>query len=228
LKLPTTEQCSHVQQSCPRSDTVLEIPYTQLYFCASPAARPAAFVGLTVWLIFVFSTLGIAASDFFCPNLGTLSHVLGLDDNVAGVTFLAFGNGSPDVFSTFAAMKSHTASLALGELLGAATFISSVVVGSICLVKPFKVDPYMFLRDVGFFATAVALLQATLWDGKLYLWETLLLIGLYIIYVIIVIAGTWWSKRAEHRRKLAATVRSEYSQEEDPIEEPYQDEPSEY
>lgn len=35
-----------------------------------------------------------------------------------GVTFLAFGNGSPDVFSTFSAMGAGSASLAIGELVG--------------------------------------------------------------------------------------------------------------
>lgn len=46
-----------------------------------------------MWLIFLFSFIGIAASDFFIPNLATLAEVFGLDDNIAGVTFLAFGNG---------------------------------------------------------------------------------------------------------------------------------------
>lgn len=46
-----------------------------------------------------------------------------------GVTFLALGNGSPDLFSTFSAMHSNLGSLALGELIGAASFIVSVVAG---------------------------------------------------------------------------------------------------
>lgn len=45
----------------------------------------------------------------------------------AGVTFLAFSNGSPDVFSTFAALSHGSGSLAIGELIGAASFIVSVV-----------------------------------------------------------------------------------------------------
>lgn len=45
----------------------------------------------------------------------------------AGVTFLAFSNGSPDVFSTFAALRTNSGALAIGELLGAASFIVSVV-----------------------------------------------------------------------------------------------------
>ncbi|CAG8627356.1 2443_t:CDS:2, partial [Scutellospora calospora] len=45
----------------------------------------------------------------------------------SGVTFLAFGNGSPDIFSTFSAMTHDSCSLAGGELIGAANFITSVV-----------------------------------------------------------------------------------------------------
>lgn len=50
-------------------------------------------VGLVVLLAFLFSFIGIAASDFLIPNLATITDFFGLDDNIAGVTFLAFGNG---------------------------------------------------------------------------------------------------------------------------------------
>jgi sodium/potassium/calcium exchanger 6 len=154
--LPLEDQCEHVKEECPESDSFLSIPYIERYFCAKPEVRPWTFAGLAVWLIFLFSTIGISASDFFCPNLATVAQTLGLDENVAGVTFLAFGNGSPDVFSTFSAMRTNTGSLAVGELFGAASFIVSCVVGSMCIIRPFKVERYPFLRDVGFFFIAVA------------------------------------------------------------------------
>ncbi|KAA8576829.1 hypothetical protein EYC84_006876 [Monilinia fructicola] len=93
-----------------------------------------------------FSTIGIAASDFFCINLSTIASILGMSESMAGVTFLAFGNGSPDVFSTFAAMGSHSGSLAVGELIGAAGFITAVVAGSMALVREFKVGKKTFVR----------------------------------------------------------------------------------
>ncbi|KAI8458121.1 hypothetical protein BY996DRAFT_4541527, partial [Phakopsora pachyrhizi] len=75
----------------------------------------------------------------FCPNLSTLSNRLGLNKNLADVTFLGFGNGTPDVFSTFVAMRSGTGSLEIGELIGSASFIVSVVLGSMCLIRLFQV-----------------------------------------------------------------------------------------
>ncbi|KAJ3503447.1 hypothetical protein NLJ89_g8430 [Agrocybe chaxingu] len=178
-----------------------------------PKLRPLVFTGLIVWLIFLFSTLGISASDFFTPNLATISQLLGLDENVAGVTFLAFGNGSPDVFSTFSAMRANSGSLAVGELLGAATFIVSCVVGSMCIIKPFQVNRTPFLRDVGFFAVAVSLVLFTLWDGKISAWEAGILVILYLVYVFAVVVGSWWERRQERRRHLEALERAEYAEE---------------
>jgi sodium/potassium/calcium exchanger 6 len=207
----------------------MSVEYLSLYFCATPPLRPAVFAGLLIWLVFLFSTLGISASDFFTPNLATLAQLLGLDENVAGVTFLAFGNGSPDVFSTFSAMRANSGSLAIGELLGAASFIVSCVVGSMCIIKPFRVHRKPFLRDVGFFTVAVSLLLVILWDHVIKLWEALILIALYVVYVIVVVVGSWWDRKQEKARRVEATMRAEYEDESNPPnsvfrdEEPYRD-----
>jgi solute carrier family 24 (sodium/potassium/calcium exchanger), member 6 len=226
VQLPIKEQCANVLDSCPVSDTVLSIPYVQTYFCAKPAARSGLFSAYTLWLVFLFSTLGISASDFFCPNLGTLASILGLDENVAGVTFLAFGNGSPDMFATFSALRTNSGGLAIGELLGAASFITSCVVGSMCIIKPFKVNRGPFLRDVGFFTVAVILLLVVLWDSALQFWEGIALIGLYAFYVGVVVVTSWLDRRREKRRQLEEMMRDEYREEtrSSYTDEPYRDE----
>ncbi|KAG2017912.1 hypothetical protein CC2G_007373 [Coprinopsis cinerea AmutBmut pab1-1] len=223
LSIPVALQCQHVKDLCPDSDTVLGINYLRHYYCTKPQIRPLAFTGLLVWLLFLFSTLGISASDFFTPNLATIAQLLGLDENVAGVTFLAFGNGSPDVFSTFSAMRAGSGSLAVGELLGAATFIVSCVVGSMCIIKPFHVHPGPFLRDVGFFTVAITVMLVILWDGTIHPWESGMLVILYLFYVIVVVVNSWWDRRRERIRAREALIRSEYQ--EDGIFERYTDNP---
>lgn len=225
--LPPEQQCAHVRDVCSGNDSFLSIPYLQAYFCSDPSYRPFAFAALAVWLVMLFSTLGISASDFFCPNLATIAQTLGLDENVAGVTFLAFGNGSPDVFSTFSAMKRESGTLAIGELFGAASFIVSCVVGSMCIIKPFRVDRYPFLRDVGFFATAVSILILFLWDGMIRAWEAATLVGLYVVYVVIVVVGSWLERKQEKNRRFEARIRDEYRPEQVPQIniEPYHDDP---
>ena len=225
--LPLEEQCTNVNEECSKPHTFLSIPYVQRYFCSHIPLRPFIFASYLVWLLFLFSTLGISASDFFCPNLGTLAQLLGLDENVAGVTFLAFGNGSPDLFSTFSAMREDSGGLAIGELLGAAAFVTSCVVGSMCIIKPFKVDRAPFIRDVGFFTVAVILLMVVLWDSKIELWEAEMLIGVYFVYVVVVVAGSWWERRRARQIQREDLMRDEYREESVPdisiIQEPYHD-----
>ena len=124
---------------------------------------------------------------------------------MAGVTFLAFGNGSPDVFSTFAAMSTHSGSLAVGELIGAAGFITAVVAGSMALVRPFKVARKSFLRDVGFFVVAASFSMVFLADGHLQLWECVVMVAFYIFYVITVVVWHWYlgkKRRLKEREDL--------------------------
>lgn len=165
-----------------------------------------AFIIIVLWLSLLFSTIGIAASDFLCIDLSTLASVLGLSESLTGVTFLAFGNGSPDVFSTFAAMRSNSGSLAIGELIGAATFITSVVAGSMALVRPFKVARRSFVRDVGFFVVAVSFSMLLVADGRLQAWESAAMVALYVFYVILVVSWHWYlvRRRRKNERDLAA------------------------
>ena len=181
------------------------------------------------WLGLLFSTIGIAASDFFCINLSTIASILGMSESMAGVTFLAFGNGSPDVFSTFAAMKTNSGSLAVGELIGAAGFITAVVAGSMALVRPFKVARKSFVRDVGFFIVAAGFSMVFLADGHLHLWECAVMVAFYVFYVATVVLWHWYLRRRSRRRLLEDAARGNfYTPGADEVEhEPYHDEDDE-
>ncbi|KAJ4141257.1 hypothetical protein NW768_000467 [Fusarium equiseti] len=201
------DKCAFVRKYCTDDDAGL-VPYTELYYCAFGSVRPIAFSILVVWLGLLFTTIGIAASDFFSVNLSTIATVLGLSESLAGVTFLAFGNGSPDVFSTFAAMGSNSASMAVGELIGAASFITGVVAGSMALVREFRVDRKSYTRDICFFIFAVIFTMIFLADGHLHLWECWAMIGYYALYVVTVVTWHWYSMRHKARQRREGEARS--------------------
>jgi sodium/potassium/calcium exchanger 6 len=118
------------------------IPYLENYFCATstPFALLHLFSDLII-LVSLFIFLGTAAGDYFCPNLNTVAKMFGMGEHLMGVTFLAFGNGAPDLFATFGAIQNNASGLAMGSLLGAGCFISTCVVGSVGLVTGFQVAP---------------------------------------------------------------------------------------
>ncbi|KAF1355219.1 Sodium/calcium exchanger protein-domain-containing protein [Delphinella strobiligena] len=221
------DQCAYIAKHCPDEDAGF-YTYIALYYCTLSHAKPVAFVILVSWLGLLFSTIGIAASDFFCINLSTIATILGMSESLAGVTFLAFGNGSPDVFSTFAAFATDSSSLAIGELFGAACFIAAVVAGSMGVVRPFKVAKKAYIRDVIFFFIAAVFSLACMWDGKLQVWECLAMVGYYILYVVVVVVWHWWFTRRRSRNDRIAAARGQYVlYVTDEDQEEYHDEPDE-
>jgi len=112
-------------------------------------------------------------------------------------------------------MGAGSASLAIGELVGAASFITSVVVGSMAIIKPFKVSRAPFLRDVIFFTGCVLFTLFAVLDGKITLVESLFLIAYYLFYVSFVVIGNWWHQRAKSERELEERARNLYENEDD-------------
>lgn len=203
------DQCSFVRANCHDHEDGL-LSYLQFYYCDLAGAKPLAIIILVLWLSWLFSTIGIAASDFLCIDLNTLASILGMSESLTGVTFLAFGNGSPDVFSTFAAMKSNSGGLAIGELIGAAGFITSVVAGSMALIRPFRVARRSFVRDLGFFVVAVTFSLFVVADGRLRTWESATMVGLYSFYVVLVVMWHWYLTRRRRVFERDVAARSHY------------------
>nr|XP_057926476.1 mitochondrial sodium/calcium exchanger protein isoform X2 [Doryrhamphus excisus] len=193
MNVSAAERCAFVKNT---SDCNMEdgfINYLQVVFCLLPPdLTPLTVTFCVIWLLFLFVILGLTASKFFCPNLSAISTSLHLTHNVAGVTFLALGNGAPDIFSAIAAFsRPHTAGLAVGALFGAGIFVTTVVAGSVALVKPFAVASRPFLRDVIFYMSAVFWTYLILYRGTITLGETLGYLGLYVVYVMTVIISAY-------------------------------------
>lgn len=193
------DACAHVRAEC--AGTLMG-SYLALYYCVGVRSEPAWetlrrgawTAAAAVWLLILFSALGLVASNFFCPNLNVLADRLGMSDSLVGVTFLALGNGFPDVISTFRAMQKDAGSMALGELTGAAVITIAVVCGSIMVFYEFQLPAYVFVRDVGMYAFAVALLLWMLRDNLLGLFEGVVMLLLYVLYVAIVLWGDLWAR----------------------------------
>ncbi|PIO62173.1 hypothetical protein TELCIR_16281, partial [Teladorsagia circumcincta] len=72
------------------------------------------------WMLMLFVMVSSTADDFFSPSVSSIVAHLKISESIAGVTFMAFGNGAPDIFGSIASVLSSPkpkAGLALGELL---------------------------------------------------------------------------------------------------------------
>ncbi|OWB81419.1 hypothetical protein B5S33_g36 [[Candida] boidinii] len=190
----TNEICNYITSSCNSS----VFSYSKFYYCSivensdiKNYAKKKFFsvlslIALFLFLLILLLFLGTLAS-YLTTNLTEISNAIGLSDKVAGLTLLSLGNSSPDVFSTYAALKSNSTTLAIGELIGAASIACSVVIGCMALAKPFSVNKESFLKDLSLFSILILITFFILVDGKIKIYESLILIVMYFVYILYMI-----------------------------------------
>ena len=81
--------CEIAKTDCRSSGT---LNYLELPFCILPNQTWIAVLFMIFWLMVLVLWLSTTV-DYICPNLVMITHVLGIRDSVAGITFL--GEGSP-------------------------------------------------------------------------------------------------------------------------------------
>mmetsp|Transcript_33778 Transcript_33778/g.88757 ORF Transcript_33778/g.88757 Transcript_33778/m.88757 type:complete len:560 (+) Transcript_33778:178-1857(+) len=182
------------------------INFNKLAYCTLGGEMEVAIPVLAICAVCLFFFLGLTADSFLCPNMLSISMCLHMPEHIAGVTFLAFANGAPDLFSVFAAISGgpETASMAFGAAFGAGLAVCTVVIGTIIMIEPFRFKRRPFVRDVVTYLAAVGAILATLLDGQVTLFEALSLVTLYVAYVAVVAIGH-------------VVYKSEYWQKNDPL-----------
>ncbi|XP_077510881.1 mitochondrial sodium/calcium exchanger protein-like isoform X1 [Amblyomma americanum] len=183
-------QCDFVvgSEDCHTDEQYLA--YTTFVYCAFGSGQTApALAVLAFGLLIMFVGLGITADDFLTPSLIVISDSLHLSQNIAGVTFLAFGNGAPDILSSLAGIQQARPELVIGELFGAGIFVTCVVAGSVYLTQDFNVMERPFLRDVIFYIGATFWAFFLFYTQRITLAHSIGFIILYIMFILVVVLG---------------------------------------
>ncbi|KAJ2271221.1 hypothetical protein J3F81_003558 [Coemansia sp. RSA 371] len=151
---------------------------------------------LTLWLSLLFIWLGVSASEYFSPNISTLAKLLHLPESLAGVTLLALGNGAPDLSSTYSAVRAGSAALAIGQIVGSAAFIVSVVVCATTLAVPvYKVSRLSYLRELCFFVATVSMVAIIVLSERLTQTMAVFMVALYAAYVLTVVITAYYEEK---------------------------------
>lgn len=186
------------------------VHYTQHMYCLyGPEGVASVVVMSVIWLLILFAALGVTANEFLCPSLFIISKTLKLSQNVAGVTLLAFGNGSPDIFAAIAGIKQNKTEMVIGGLLGSGIFVTTVVAGSIFLTQNFGMMKRPFLRDAFFYMLAAGCAFYLFYSKHIYIYHAIGFVLLYILYIIVVVLSRYiHQKHLEKSGKAAEAAES--------------------
>lgn len=131
-----------------------------------------------------------------------------MSENLAGVTLLAFGNGSPDIFASFSNINGDT-ELVYCELMGAAVFVTGFIAGVVILTRPFKVVARNYVRDVIFFLIAAIFISNAIHDQGYSIAEGVATVMIYICYLCVVVFDHFQLKKKAQRIRKLSQVSSE-------------------
>lgn len=166
----------------------LGVDYLCLYECSSSTAHPFVVFMIFLWVLFLLNLLADTASNYFSPTLGSICSRLNLSYDIAGVSFLAFGNGAPDFFALLAAFAGSVDEMVgVGALLGGSVFISTIVVGCVAFICPCEIPVAAFVRDVIFFIIAVTAVLVVAVHETVGLGLAFAFLTTYVVYATVVV-----------------------------------------
>ncbi|CAN8015234.1 unnamed protein product, partial [Ixodes persulcatus] len=189
-----TDRCQFVRSVPSCEPNAGFIDYLEVIYCLLGPEKHLYTLGMSVvWLLMLFVALGITSGDFLTPALFVISKTLHITyiffDFSHGVTLLAFGNGSPDIFSSLAGIRQGSYELVIGGLIGGGIFVTTVVAGSVFLTEPFKLAARPFLRDCLFYTSAGVWAFYLFYTGSLSMAHAIGFICLYGAYIVLVVVS---------------------------------------
>ena len=163
--------------------------------CSGSGARMWLSFLWIIILVLLLSLLASTADDYFCVVMDSIVDKLHIPPSIAGlllpshssvgVTFLAFGNGAPDVFSLIISVLSGLTEIGVGANVGAGLFITTVVAGSVAVFSNCEVNKRAFLRDIIFYTICIFYLIFVFFDKRIKMWEAIGFLVLYAVYITV-------------------------------------------
>ena len=167
------------------------INYFKMHTCDLENAPGLSYFILIGWLLVQFWLLADTADAFFVPILQQIVVLFEVQPALAGITFLSFGNGAPDVFATIASFSQggNAADIGIGSLLGSGMFVTTVVLALVAFQSDGTLKRRPFLRDIVCYLSTLSWLMYILYSKQCTLFQACIFVFLYIAFVVFVITS---------------------------------------
>lgn len=112
-----------------------------------------------IWLMAGFALL-IKGADFLVDGSSALAKRLGVSDLVIGLTVVAFGTSTPELFVNIFASLKGTTDIAIGNIIGSNIFNVLLILGISSLIYPLAVSKGTVWKEIPFSLLAALVLGA--------------------------------------------------------------------
>jgi cation:H+ antiporter len=161
---------------------------------------------LAILYIFISLILVYLGSSWLLKGSSSLALRAGISPLVAGLTIVAFGNSSPELFVSVNAVISGYGNIVIGNLIGSNLFNISIILGISALVSPLKIKMRLIKIEILILVLTTIIFIIFFMDRQISRFEGgILLLGL-ILYTIFKIKLARKEKSAHDHIELGKSI----------------------
>jgi Ca2+/Na+ antiporter len=138
--------------------------------------------------------------EYLVPSIQIFIEQFNIPEDVAGVTFIAFGSAAPELLLNILSGAEGTSDLSLSALLGS-SLIAFGLIPPLCLImtpnQEMKLNTWPVAREIIFYVLGLCVFLVLMQDGELTIREAGSSVIIYVIYVVlVVITFIWFPEKA--------------------------------
>ena len=193
--LTLEKKCQFVNENCPYN----YINFYYFHYCLLNSSILPSIIVFLIFLIILFFILSSTSDLFLSTAMVKLIETYNINQNIAAVTLISFGNCAPDIISSLVASENDNISFSLGSIIGSGMFITSFVLGLVVFKgKDIKVNSLSFNRDLLLYIIALGIIVIIGIRKKINFFYSL---GFISIYVLNVTLAFFQGKKDKNNKK---------------------------
>ena len=193
--LTIEKKCQFVNENCPYN----YINFYYFHYCLLNSSILPSIIVFLIFLIILFFILSSTSDLFLSTAMVKLIETYNINQNIAAVTLISFGNCAPDIISSLVASENDNISFSLGSIIGSGMFITSFVLGLVVFKgKDIKVNSLSFNRDLLLYIIALGIIVIIGIRKKINFFYSL---GFISIYILNVTLAFFHGKKDKNKKK---------------------------
>lgn len=141
---------------------------------------------LLIWALILITALivMVTGAETFLKNAETIGLRLGISSFVIGVVIVGFGTSLPELTSSLLAILADEPTIVVANAIGS-NIANILLVGGVLafLGKKLTIDRDLLNAELPFFVISTALFAIVVFDGKVALMESVLLVSTLLVYL---------------------------------------------
>ncbi|MCF6314351.1 MAG: calcium/sodium antiporter [Verrucomicrobiales bacterium] len=150
----------------------------------------------------------VVGAEWLVRGSAKLAVMMGVSPLVVGLTIVAFGTSSPELFVCLKFNLAGDANAALGNLVGSNICNIGLILGISALIRPLDIKAQLLVRDLPILFVVSAGVIFMLWDGVIEVWEG----GILVLGVVVYTVYSFRASKKEDNPEVLEEFEDEYGQ----------------